>query len=197
MNMSKRAFVQGLQVRDQVLSPYEISQAVRLAIGCVSRVAWDHKLPSEHSRGYMLRPLEKPDRTPENPQWYECVVATDQSLAWQHLIWTKEILHILDDEGERTNSEAALRQMLELRHTEMPSDPNSLPSTEADKNGLILALACAVPFRYRVVLRKNNFLARYSLDELEKALVVPKEKVEFLLAEAFESHFETALNNRN
>ncbi len=194
MTISKRAFVQGLQVRDQVLSPYEISQQVRLAIGCVSRCSWDEGLDIRHLRGYMVRDQHKPERTPEDPEWYECVIATDQSLAWQHIVWTKEILQIFDNGAARTNSEAALREMLETRNTQNANVSNVLPSTQADRNGFVLALASAVPYRYRVVLRRNGYLDRFPLDELEKLLVVPQEKIEFLLDGSFEGHFEAALH---
>lgn len=194
MTMNKMTFVQGLQLNNKALSPYEISQQVRLAIGCVSRCSWDDDLSVEHLRGYMVRLQIKEDRTPENPEWYECVIAKKQSLAWQHIVWTKEILQIFDKSEERTNSENALREMLEMRHTAKPGQSGDLPSTDADRNGFVLALACAVPFQYREVLRQNRYLDRFPLEDLEKVLGVPKEKIEFLLKPEFEDHFEKALD---
>ena len=108
-------------------------------------------------------------------------------------MWTKEILQIFDNGEARTRTEEKLRQMLEMRHTETPSEPDTFPSTEADKNGLILALSCTVPFRYRKVLRDQKVLESLSLEELEKRLFIPAEKIKFLLAEEFEEQYEQAL----
>lgn len=191
MDISKRGFIESLQARDQLLSPHHISQLTRLAIGCVSICSFDPKLDVDILRGYMKRDQPKVDRSAENPELFDCVVATQQSQAWQYVVWIKEILQIFDHVEERTKTTLAFIEMLRLRST--INNGSDMPSVKADKNGFVLAMGSAVPSRYRDVLRKEKFLTRYSLDELEKILFVPKEKIEFLLGDQFEGAFEKAL----
>ncbi|NIY77953.1 hypothetical protein HCZ23_00515 [Celeribacter sp. HF31] len=194
MTQTKRGFIESLQVKDTLLSPYEISQEMRLAIGCVSVCSFDEQLQIEHFRGYMIR-HKKRDRSPENPELYDCVVSTNQSRAWQHIVWIKEILHIFDQEKQRTQRADALKEMLLSRDTGTPSNGSTGLNVIADKEGLVLALGSAVPRRYRTVLRDQEFLQRYTPEQLEVMLTVPKEKMAFLLDAEFEVKFNSALEN--
>jgi hypothetical protein len=190
--MSKAAFVRSLQSETIALSPFYISQRLRLAHGCVSVYQGDPKLPATVVRAYMVR-FGGDIGTPERPILYQCVVALDQSPAWQHLAWIKEIIHILDRPEHRTHDTEGLKQLLDHRG-KMPKDGAPLPlHVQADHNGLTLALGCALPQEYRHILRTEKYLEKYSAQQLEALLSVPAEYVLQILDPQFEGQFEAAL----
>jgi hypothetical protein len=139
----------------------------------------------------MVRFREKRDRTPENPELYVCVVSTQQTMAWQQLVWAKEILQILDRPEHRTGSKSSLGHMMDSRKVLSENGDKTPLNVVADKNGFTLALGTKVPMVYRTSLR--NTKVRPSLDALEATLLVPKEFIEWLLTDHFEEFFEQAL----
>jgi hypothetical protein len=189
--MSKAEFVRSLQYESKALSPFDISQRLRQTHSCVSTSQGDPYLDIELYRGYMVRFREKRDRTPENPELYVCVVSTQQSLAWQQLIWAKEILQILDRPEHRTGSKEALGHMMDSRKVLAQNGGQTPLNVVADKNGFTLALGAKVPMVYRNSLRSVK--VRPSLEALEATLLVPKEFIEWLLTDHFEGTFEQAL----
>jgi hypothetical protein len=193
--MTKSEFIRSLQSESIALSPYQVSQRLRLACGCVSVFQGDHELDPADYRGYMLRYAEKPDRTPENPELYVCVISLRQGKAWQDLIWTKEILGVLDHPEHRTKDRTSLGHMIDNRSALPPHGAGTPANVIADKNGFTLALGCAVPFEYRKVLRKEKYLDRFSGEQLEELLLIPEEFIAHLLSEGFEKSFEEALQH--
>ncbi len=191
--ISKADFIRSLQGENKGLSPYDVSQRVRLAHGCVSVYQADSELSVEDHRGYMIRWREKRDRTADNPELYICVISTQQSKAWQDVTWIKEILQILDPPSHRTDTPEKLKSMLANRHALTPNGHDTPHNVVADKAGLILALGAAIPYKYRRVLREQDYLSRYEIDELEHMLLIPNELVGFLLGADFEAQFNTAL----
>jgi hypothetical protein len=189
--MSKAEFVRSLQFESKALSPFDISQRLRQTHSCVSIYQGDADLKVSEYRGYMVRYREKRDRTPENPELYVCVISLKQSKPWQDLVWVKEILHILDKKEHFTSSQDALGHMLDSRRVLTRGGDATPLNVGADKNGFTLALGAKVPMVYRNSLR--NTKVRPSLDSLEAALLVPKEFIDWLLADEFEQIFETAL----
>lgn len=191
--MSKSEFIRSLQHEEKGLSPYDVSQRVRLSHSCVSTYQGDPLLKVADYRGYMTRFEEKTDRTPANPELYVCIISLDQSKQWQDLVWTKEILQILDDKGHRTYNKDALAHMLDNRAAQGPT-PNGTPlNVMADKNGFTLALGSMVPKGYRDILRKQRAKENVKVELLEKQILVPAEFIEWLLSDKFEADFETAL----
>lgn len=190
---SKADFIRSLQSEIKGLSPYDISQRLRLECGCVSIYHGDDELSVEDFRGYMVKFTDKPNRSPNDPELYVCVISLQQSKAWQDVVWIKEILQILDRIDQRTDDPAKLRSMLANRAVATPNGTGTPGHVVADKNGLTLALGSAIPRGYRKVLRDQNYLDRYDVDELEHMLLIPAEWVEFLLDESFEPVFEEAL----
>lgn len=188
--MSKADFVRSLQFESKALSPFDISQRLRQQYGCVSVCQLD-SIPVAEYRGYMLRYREKKDRSPENPELYVCVVSSDQSMAWQQLIWAKEILQILDRPEHRTGGKVALGAMMDVRKVRTPNGDGTPLNVMADKNGLTLALGSRIPQIYRNSLR--NTKVRSSLQSLEATLLVPQELIDWLLSDEFEQQFEQAL----
>jgi hypothetical protein len=187
--MSKSEFIRSLQFESKALSPFDISQRLRQQYSCVSVYQGDPKLDPKKHRGYMTRFREKPDKTPENPELYVCIIASNQPKSWQDLVWTKEILHILDRNAHWTQNKNALGHMLDNRTTLEPHDDGTPLNVKADKNGVTLALGCKVPHTYRTSLRK----ARPALGALEGMLLVPAEYCEWLLTDDFETHFGNAV----
>jgi hypothetical protein len=153
----------------------------------------DEHLDIRAFRGYMLRYKEKPDRTPENPELYICTIALSQPKQWQDLIWTKEILQILDRPEFRTTNKESLGHMMDNRETIGPHGDATPPNVGADRDGITLALGCAIPLGYRKVLREQEFLKKYTIEQLESQLLIPSEFIEWLLSDAFEQDFEIAL----
>lgn len=189
--MPKANFIRSLQYETRPLSPPEISQKLRLLHSCVSIYQGDAQLRIEEYRGYMYRPPEKSDRSPENPELYNCVISLNQSKAWQDLVWVKEILGILDLPRHRTKSKAALGEMLDNRIVLTPNGDNTPLNVVADKNGFTLALGCMMPAAYRASLRKMT--PRPPIEVLEGMVLVPREFIDWLLTDDFESRFERAL----
>jgi hypothetical protein len=189
--MSKADFVRSLQFESKALSPFDISQRLRQLHSCVSICQLDPELNPDEYRGYMLRYKPKQNRSPQNPELYVCVVSAKQSMAWQQLVWAKEILQILDHPEHHTGSKTALEHMMASRAVLAPNENETPLNVMADKNGFLLALGSKVPRDYRNSLRDTKALP--SLETLEGILLVPKEFIERLLSEEFEAQFEQAL----
>ena len=189
--MSKAKFINSLQFETKPLSPYDISQRLCQDYACVSICQMDPDLRIEVYRGYMVRFAEKPDRSPQNPELYTCVVSLRQSLPWQQIVWAKEILQILDRAEHRTNSRLALGHMMDNREVFALNGRGTPLNVMADKNGLTLALGSKVPRTSRNALR--NARVRPSNEALEGILLVPIDFIPWLLSEEFETDFERAL----
>lgn len=189
--MSKANFIRSLQYESKALSPFDISQRLRQTHSCVSICRLDPKLDVKQYRGYMVRYGEKRDRTPENPELYTCVVSSQQSMAWQQLVWAKEILQILDHPEHRTGAKVALGDMLDSRKVLVKNGDSTPLNVVADRNGFTLALGSKVPMVYRTSLRNSR--VRPSPETLESTLLVPAEFIDWLLTDDFERHFEKAL----
>lgn len=193
--MPKAEFVRGLQSEDQPLSPYEISQRIRRSHGCVAVYQIDRDLPSRILRGYMVRWAEKKNRSPENPELYSAIVAGDQSLAWQHVVMTKEILHILDPPDQRTKDKQGLAKMLGETVGDVDAFGGSGLNVIADRLGFTLALGSAIPGKYRQTLRKGKPHSHIHLADLERLLNVPSALISLVLDPQFEDGFERALSS--
>lgn len=192
--IKKSEFVRSLQPEVKSFSPYDISQKLRLSCSCVSTYQGDPKLSTDMYRGYMIKFTDKPNRSPEDPEWYVCVISTQQSKAWQDVVWIKEILQILDPPNSRTDNKEKLFRMLENRHTTTPNGDATPQNVVADKDGFILALGCAIPFGYREILRNQDYLNRFDVSELEHLLIIPKRFIVTVLDPSFEKKFEEALS---
>jgi hypothetical protein len=138
----------------------------------------------------MVRWVEKKNRSPENPEPYAAVVAGDQSLAWQHVVMTKEILHILDPADQRTRDRDGLARM--LGRTMDDAFGGSGMNVVADKVGFILAVGTAIPGAYRKTLRGQK---THNYADLERILNVPSALISIVLLQQFENDFEAALSS--
>ena len=191
--MSKSAFVRSIQEERLALSPFDVSQRLRLQHGLVSVYQGDAELEIEDYRGYMVRYPAKHTPTPQNPELYVCVISLKQPTAMQNLVWTKEIIQVLDRPEHRTNNKEALGHMLDNRSVADPHTPATPANVKADKDGFTLALGCTVPYAYREILRREKYLERFSLEQLEEQLLVPAEYIQRLLNPSFETEFEACL----
>jgi len=190
---AKAEFIRDLQSANQVISPGELSQRIRLVYGWVSIYKGDPGLDSNIYRGYMAPPEGSGDRTPDNPDYYWCVLATNQEAGWSNVTWIKEMLQVIDSEKHKTSNKEQLEAILIVRRTDSPNGAETLPNVVADKNGFILALGCAVPRAHRESLRQSGVLQKLGPDKLAGVLGVPAEYIEKLLAPDFENVFEKAL----
>jgi hypothetical protein len=166
---------------------------IRERYSCVSVCMWDARLDSRMHRGYMLPTPRNPSRSPDHPDLYVCVLSTDQNKPWQDLVWTKELLGILDDPSHWTTNKQLLGHTLDNRESTNPHEPGTPLNVMADKNGVALALGCAVPGAYRAKLRAEDCLSKYSSEDLEEILCVPAEFFVWLFGPQFETDFERAL----
>lgn len=189
----KSEFIRHLQTDVKALSPFEISQQIRLKYFFVSTYQGDPELRVSDFRGYMVKYSEKLHRSAEDPELYTCIISLEQSKAWQDLIWIKEILQILDHPEHRTNERDKLGRMLDNRQTNSPNGRDTPLNVMADKVGLTLALGSAIPHAYREILREQRYLERYSPDDLEQILNIPAELIPIVLETTFEKTFEDAL----
>lgn len=192
--IKKSDFVRSLQNEVTGFSPYDISQKLRITCSCLSAYQGDHGLSTEMCRGYMIKYKDKPHRSPDDPEWYFCVVSLQQSKAWQDVIWIKEILGILDQPESRTDTSEKLFRMLENRITTTPNGSETPPNVAADKAGFILALGCAIPRGFRTILREQKYLDRFDVALLESTLGIPQEFIPMVLSSDFEAQFDSALD---
>lgn len=193
--MKKCEFVESLQAKPQPLHPHQISQEIRLKIGFLSTNRIDAELDVELLRGYFVKGEDKPNRSPEDPELFECVVSGRQSQSWQMLVWTKEILHILDNTASRTSNSDALKRTIENRFVSWAPNQDTPLNVAADVNGFIFALACMVPFEYRKMLRARVKGLDPDFDQLENQLLVPPEYIHLILDESFEEKLRIALEH--
>jgi hypothetical protein len=191
--MSKSAFVRSLQEDRLALRPFDVSQRLRLQHGFVSVYQGDAELEIEDYRGYMVRYPAKHPPTPQNPELYVCVISLKQGKAMQNLVWTKEIIQVLDRSEHRTNNKDALGHMIDNRSVGAPHTPATPLNVKADKDGFTLALGCTVPYAYREILRREKYIERFTLEQLEEQLLVPAEYIKQLLDPSFEAEFEAKL----
>lgn len=191
--MSKSAFIRSLQEDRLALSPFDVSQRLRLQYGFVSAYRGDPNLDIRHYRGYMIRYPAKHTPTPENPELYICVISLNQPKQMQDLVWTKEIIGILDRPEHRTKNKNALGHMLDNRRVAAPHSPGMQRNVIADKNGFTLALGCTVPHAYREILRRERVLEKFTSEQLEAQLLVPAEYITELLDPSFEADFDAKL----
>lgn len=192
VKITKAEFVRSLQEEVRVLHPYEVSQRLREAYGVVSVCQIDEDLSASEYRGYMIRGPIRDDRSPENPELYTCVVSADQSYGWQKIVWTKEILQILD--AHRTSSRELLERSLEMRVALEPHDDDTPPHVIADKEGLLLALGVTMPLAFRNSQRSQvDSLIKRPRSQLEQLFSIPSELLRFVLSKEFEGRFNDAL----
>lgn len=189
--MSKSELIRSLQSEEKALSPFDISQRIRIDYGCVSVYKGDPDLPIEAYRGFMIRFAEKPNRSAKDPELYTCTISLRQTKPWQDLVWTKEILQILDNVGHRTGDRDALGHLLEMQ-PQWRSNGTPL-NVRADMNGLALALGATIPHAYRTILRQQNFIQNHPPAQLEQVLLVPAEFLAWVMSEQFEADFEKAI----
>ncbi len=103
------------------------------------------------------------------------------------------MIGILDAPSHRTTNKAALGHMLDNRESIEPHVRGTPLNVMADKNGLTLALGCAVPGAFRKIMREQGYQKKYSAEDLEEILGVPAEFFEWLFNPQFEDDLERAL----
>jgi hypothetical protein len=112
-------------------------------------------------------------------------------MAWQQLVWAKEILQILDRPEHHTGTKTDARAHDGQQGRSRPQREQNSPKCHGRQKRLPAALGSKVPRDYRNSLRDTK--ARPSLETLEGILLVKKEFIERLLSNAFEAQFEQAL----
>ena len=195
MSQTKVDFINGLQSEDRALHPSVISQRIREKFAWVCLYRADPLLDPSLYRGYMVRPYTGRAHSADDPAGYWCIIASNQSIGWQNLVWTKEMLQALDSEEELTSDPAKLKNVLKMRAIHEPHSDDTPPNVVADKNGFTLALACEIPKKYRDYLR-NEIATHGRLDPLHRADMenyIPEEYVDAVLSLDFEPDFDRAL----
>lgn len=199
MSQTKVEFIGSLQNEVRTLHPSEISQRIREKYAWVCLYRADPDLDPNLYRGYMVRPYTGRAHSAEDPAGYWCIIAGSQTIGWQNLVWTKEMLQALDPEHALTSDSDKLRQVIEMGEVHEPHDSDTDACVVADKNGFTLALGCAIPRAYREKLRKE-IQETGKLDPLERANMenyIPAEYVDSVLGPGFEDEFNRALDETN
>lgn len=184
---AKLSFILSLQSTDAPLWPSDISQSIREKFGWVSLYKGDPELNPAILRAYMTRPPSNSLHSAEDPAHYWCVVATRQSMGWQNIAWTKEMLQVLDPEESLVTDPKKLGEMLDHNG---PTRNDTPKHVQTDQNGYALALGCAVPERCRDRNRRHladhGQLSSAILKQLEH---IPEEHIEHVHSKAFEQEF--------
>jgi hypothetical protein len=194
MSQLKVQFIRSLQDEARPLWPYDISQRIRLEFSWISLYKADTELNPDVYRGYMVRTVSQRAHSADDPAAFWCVIAANQSMGWQNITWTKEMLQALDSESALTSSRERLGEMLDMGSIHTENDHNTPPHVVADRNGFTLALACAVPEGHRRILREYK-TQHGSLDPkmLAEIAHIPEEHIDTVLSPDFEEAFAKAL----
>lgn len=76
------------------------------------------------------------------------VIARDLNYCWERIVYTKELMHLFDDEDDMTSTPEALAGLLAgLSGTTSP--PSRSQQATSDALGIWMALACLCPEQYR------------------------------------------------
>ncbi|MEO9469195.1 hypothetical protein [Parasphingorhabdus sp.] len=195
MSQIKADFILQLQDENKPLWPNEISHKIRHQFAWMSLYKVDLELDPEHIRGYMVRIPPTRAHSAQDPHIFWCIIAGNQSMGWQNITWTKEMLQALDGDQALTTNEQQLGDMLDMGAIDQPNDDETPANVVADRNGFTLALACAVPKAYRLHLRQHlqssDSLAPQMLADLGH---IPEQYISYVLDAGFEDKFEKALD---
>jgi hypothetical protein len=199
MSQPKIEFIRSLQEEVLPLWPSDISQKIRVKFSWICLYRADPDLDSTILRGYMVRQYSARAHTPDDPASFWCVVAGNQDMGWQNLVWTKEMLQALDSEEALTSDSEKLGKVIDMKGVHEPNGHDTPAHIVADKNGFTLALGCAIPKGYRDLLRKE-ISENGKIDPLHRANMesyIPAEYIDFVVDLEFETKFQTALSEIN
>lgn len=120
------------------------------------------------------------------------VLARDQNYCWERFVYTKELMHLFDNDDEPTDSAEKFEKL--LTDLEMPS-ATSEPSKQllSERKGIWMALSCLCPEKHRIEfeeLLKNNYIDNYGI---ALKLRIPEQYVPLLFQSRYKLIIETLL----
>jgi len=137
----------------QELNPKVSTNVIRLKVLEITNAAnvktVKDSLDSQKLRGYFLS-------ASNTESWlvskYGCnvvVLARGMNECWDRFIFTKELMHLFDDQSEQTSSHEQFKALLNEFEARDPSKENS-PQFKSDMRGFWMALACLCPEKSRL-----------------------------------------------
>jgi len=136
----------------QELKPKVSTKAIKIKALEITKAA-DVKtvkdsLDSQKLRGYFLSASNKESSLVRSYGCNVVVLARDMNECWDRFIFTKELMHLFDEQSEATSSHEQFKALLNEFEALDPSKENS-PQFESDIHGFWMALACLCPEKSR------------------------------------------------
>lgn len=117
------------------------------------------------------------------------VLARDQNYCWERFVYTKELMHLFDNDDEPTDSAEKFEKL--LTDLEVPSATDS-PSKQiiSERKGIWMALACLCPEKSRIEFK--SLLTKEHIDSYGIALQlrIPEQYVPLL----FQSRYDVIIS---
>lgn len=136
-------------------------------------------LDTDLCRGYFISAANKESRFVQQVGGNNVIViARDQSKCWQRFVFIKELMHLFDEDGELTGTEASFETVL----TELSvTNPTPSKQTQAESRCFWMALALVCPEKFRLEFDKKRKLKHVDDYGIAVQLKIPEEHVFHLL----------------
>lgn len=133
-------------------------------------------------RGMFLSPKNTNHRIVQQLGCNVILLARGQKYCWERFVYTKELMHLFDDDDEPTSTEEKLEKL--LADLEVPSAELSKQALSEIK-GFWMALACLCPEKNRLEfqrLREKNHIDNYGI---ALQLKIPEQYVPSLFRQGY------------
>jgi hypothetical protein len=164
---SKNPKISSKWIRDQVIDLTSIATV---------REQWTGAMDDTDMRGFWIEgPMRPPIALEENEALV--VLARGLSKPWRRFVYTKELMHAFDEEGEKTDSAEKLDQQVERF-----SDPTveKTPQYKSEVKAFWRALAVLCPEDYRLEQVKGVEAGDITLSMVATRLVIPERYIRHL-----------------
>lgn len=113
------------------------------------------------------------------------VLAHGMNECWDRFISVKEAMHLLDAEGECTNSAEKFEELINTWTYPSPSIENSSPERKSDISAMLKALTCLCPEKYRLDFLDQKSAGTIDDYKIALQLKIPQAYVPVLLSDNF------------
>lgn len=118
------------------------------------------------------------------------VLARGMNDCWERFVQVKEAMHLLDENGECTNSGEKFEDLINTWTYPSPSLEQSSPERKSDISAMLKALACLCPEKYRRDFFEQKMAGTIDDYNIALKLKIPQTYIPILLTENFLSEVE-------
>lgn len=120
------------------------------------------------------------------------VLAHGMNECWDRLISVKEAMHLLDADGECTNSAEKFEELISTWTYPSPTIENSSPERKSDVSAMLKALTCLCPEKHRLEFLEQKTAGTIDDYKIALQLKIPQAYVPVLLSDNFKKAVEHA-----